>query len=233
MSAGRVGLLLPSSNTTMEPDFYRMAPEDVTVHSARMMLRSVTVEGLEDMSNEAKRAADLLATAGVSVIVYGCTSGSLLKGIEWEKSLVSSICDETNIPTVSTAGAAVEGLRAVGVRRVAVATPYTDDLNLLEKRFLEAHGFVVETIRGLGLVDNLKIAAVEPVSVMELVGEVAGDSDGIFISCTNLPVVLLIGELESRLGRPVVTSNQTSMWAALRILKHRCVDGYGRLFEVL
>jgi maleate isomerase len=233
MSAGRVGLLLPSSNTTMEPDFYRMAPEGVTVHSARMTLRSVTVERLEEMSGEATKAAELLATAGVGVIVFGCTSGSLLKGVEWERSLVSRIRDETGIPTVSTAGAVVEGLKSLGVHRVSVATPYTEDINLLEKRFLEAHGFVVEAIQGLGLVDNLEIAAVSPERVMELVGEVAGDSDGVFISCTNLPVVSLISGLEAGLGRPLVASNQASMWAVLRALRHRGVDGYGKLLEVL
>ena len=233
MSAGRVGLLLPSSNTTMEPDFYRMAPEGVTVHSARMTLRSVTVERLEEMSGEATKAAELLATAGVGVIVFGCTSGSLLKGVEWERSLVSRIRDETGIPTVSTAGAVVEGLKSLGVHRVSVATPYTEDINLLEKRFLEAHGFVVEAIQGLGLADNLEIAAVSPERVMELVGEVAGDSDGVFISCTNLPVVPLISGLEARLGRPLVASNQASMWAVLRVLRHRGVDGYGKLLEVL
>jgi len=232
-SAGRVGLLLPSSNTTMEPDFYRMAPEGVTIHFARMMLRSVTVEGLEEMSWEATKAAGLLATAGVGVIVYGCTSGSLLKGIEWERSLVSRIMDETGILTVSTAGAVVEGLRSLGIRRVSVVTPYTEDINLLERRFLETHGFVVEDIQGLGLADNLEIAAVGPERVMELVEEVVGDSDGVFISCTNLPVVPLIGELESRLSRPVVTSNQASIWAALRVLRHRGVDGYGKLLKVL
>jgi maleate isomerase len=217
----------------MEPDFYRMAPEGVTVHSARMTLRSVTVERLEEMSGEATKAAELLATAGVGVIVYGCTSGSLLKGVEWERSLVSRIRNETGIPTVSTAGAVVEGLKSLGVHRVSVATPYTEDINLLEKRFLEAHGFVVEAIQGLGLADNLEIAAVCPKRVMELVWEVAGDSDGVFISCTNLHVVPLISGLEARLGRPLVASNQASMWAVLRALRHRGVDGYGKLLEVL
>ena len=228
-----MGLLLPSSNTTMEPEFYKMAPGGVTIHSARMMLRDVTVEGLEEMSGEATRAAVLLATAGVDIIVYGCTSGSLLSGVEWEKSLVSRITDETGIPTASTSGAVVDGLRSLGLHRISVATPYTEDINLLERRFLEAHGFVVEDIQGLGLVDNLKIGSVNPRRIMELVGKVASDSDGVFVSCTNLPVVHLIGELESKLGRPIVTSNQASMWAALRVLRHGRVDSYGKLLALL
>jgi len=217
----------------MEPEFYKMAPGGVTIHSARMMLRDVTVEGLEEMSGEATRAAVLLATAGVDIIVYGCTSGSLLSGVEWEKSLVSRITDETGIPTASTSGAVVDGLRSLGLHRISVATPYTEDINLLERRFLEAHGFVVEDIQGLGLVDNLKIGSVNPRRIMELVGKVASDSDGVFVSCTNLPVVHLIGELESKLCKPIVTSNQASMWAALRVLRHGRVDGYGKLLALL
>jgi maleate isomerase len=233
VSALRIGLLLPSSNTTMEPDFYGMAPEGVTVHSARMMLRSVTVEGLEEMSGEALRAGALLATAKVDVLIYGCTSGSLIRGVEWERELVSSIEAETGVPTVSTAGAVVEALRAMGLRRVGVATPYTDDINGLERRFLEAQGFEVESIRGLGLVDNHEIAAVPPERIVGLAEEAAVGSEGVFVSCTNLPAVPLVHVVEARLGRPVVTSNQASMWAGLRELGRGGVEGYGRLLEGL
>lgn len=226
-------MLLPSSNTTMEPDFYGMAPEDITIHSARMLLERVTLEDLEAMSFEALRAGALLATAGVDVLVYGCTSGSLLKGVEWEERLVSRIEEETNIPCVSTAGAVVRGLKALGVDRLGIATPYTDDINELERRFLEAHGFEVPTIQGLQLTDNHDIAAVSAEKIVELVEEVSVDCEGVFISCTNLPVVPLIGRLESRLGRSVVTSNQASMWACLRALGVGGVEGHGRLLSEL
>lgn len=233
MSGRRIGLLLPSSNTTMEPDFYGMAPGDVTIHSARMLLERVTLEELEAMSLEALRAGALLATAGVDVLIYGCTSGSLLKGVEWEERLVSRIEEETSIPCVSTAGAVVEGLMALGVDRLGVATPYTDDINDLERLFLEAHGFEVSTIQGLQLTDNHDIAAVSSEKIVELVEEVSVDCEGVFISCTNLPAVPLISRLESQLGRPVVTSNQASMWGALKALGRDGVEGYGRLLMKL
>ena len=233
MTTLRIGLLLPSSNTTMEPDFYGMAPVGVTVHSARMMLKSVKVEGLEEMVGEGLRAGALLASAKVDVLIYGCTSGSLIRGVEWERELVSSIEAETGVPTVSTAGAVVEALRVLELRRVGVATPYTDDINSLERRFLEAQGFEVESIHGLGLVDNHEIAAVPTGSIFGLAEEAAAGSDGVFVSCTNLPAASLVHELEARLRRPVVTSNQASMWAGLRVLELGGVEGYGRLLEGL
>ncbi|MFQ6052736.1 MAG: aspartate/glutamate racemase family protein [Candidatus Bathyarchaeia archaeon] len=227
----RIGLLVPSSNTTMEPEFYRMAPGGVSVHTARMRLEEVTPEGLVEMAEDAGRGAGLLATAEVDVIVYGCTTGSLVGGVEWEERLVGRIERETRIPTLSTSRAVVEALRALDVGRVAVATPYTDRLNRLEAAFLESHGIEVSAIRGLGLVRNLSIGRTGGAAVEELVGAVAGESEAVFISCTNLPTMDLIEPLEDRLRRPVVTSNQASLWAALRGCGIGPVEGYGSLLR--
>lgn len=227
----RIGLLLPSSNTTMEPDFIMMAPEDITVHSARMLLEDVTPKSLERMAGEAEQAARLLSTADVDLMVYGCTSGSLIRGVEWEVSLAQKIKAASDTPTVTTAGAVVEALRALGARRVRVFTPYTETVNRLEKTYLEAHGFHVASIRGLGLVDNLKIGRVTQAEIDGLVNS-GQKVDCLFISCTNLPAVPLIQALEERHGTPVVTSNQASMWAALMRLGRPGVEGYGDLLRI-
>ena len=227
----RIGLIVPSSNTTMEPDFHRMAPEGVSVHTARMRLDEVTPDGLIRMADDAERGAALLATAGVDVVVYGCTTGSLVGGIEWEESLVRSIHENTGARAMSTSGAVVEALRALRARRVGVATPYTDVLNLLEAEFLEDHGFQVAAIEGLRLVDNLEIGRVERGVIEGLVEAVAEEADTIFVSCTNLPALDLIDGLERRHGRPVVTSNQASLWAALRDSGVKEMTGYGELLR--
>ena len=227
----RIGLLVPSSNTTMEPDFYGMAPEGVSVHTARMRLDEVTPDGLIRMADDAEKGAALLATAGVDVIVYGCTTGSLVGGVEWEESLVRSIHENTGVRAVSTSGAVVEALRALSARRVGVATPYTDVLNRLETEFLEDHGFQVAAIEGLRLVNNLEIGRVERGVIEGLVEAVAGEADTIFVSCTNLPAIDLIDGLERRHGRPVVTSNQASLWAALRDSGVKEITGYGELLR--
>lgn len=227
----RIGLLLPSSNTTMEPDFYRMAPDGVSVHTARMRLDEVTPEGLVRMAEDAEGAAELLATADVDVNVYGCTTGSLVGGIDWEESLVRSIRDRTGIPTISTSRAVVDALHALGGGRVGVATPYTDVLNGLEVEFLEAHGLEVSSIWGLGLLSNLDIGRTAGEVVERIVSEVAEGADVIFVSCTNLPAVGLIEKLEAELGKPVVTSNQASLWAALGDSWVRGIPGYGELLR--
>ena len=215
----------------MEPDFYGMAPEGVSVHTARMRLDEVTPDGLIRMADDAEKGAALLATAGVDVIVYGCTTGSLVGGVKWEESLVRSIHENTGVRAMSTSGAVVEALRALSARRVGVATPYTDVLNRLETEFLEDHGFQVAAIEGLGLVNNLEIGRVERGVIEGLVEAVAGEADTIFVSCTNLPALNLIDGLERRHGRPVVTSNQASLWAALRDSGVKEITGYGELLR--
>jgi len=217
----------------MEPEFYAMAPEGVTIHTARMNLTDVTPEGLFQMADDAGRASKLLASADVNVIVYGCTTGSLVGGVEWEENLVGEIARETGIPTLSTSGAVTRALKAVDGRKIGVATPYAEELNSLEKVFLEDHGFEVTSMRGLGLVDNLDIGVVEGETVKDRARSVSEGSDAVFISCTNLPTIGLIGELEEVLGKPVVTSNQASMWAALRELGLGGVCGFGELMRVM
>ena len=226
----RIGLLLPSSNTTMEPDFYQMAPPGVTVHTARMLLRDVTPDALEEMAGEATRATRLLKTADVDILAYGCTSGSLIRGVDWEKSLKSRLEETAGVPAVTTAGAVVDGLRTLRAERVSVFTPYTGAVNMHERSFLEAHGYRVDTIRGLGLTDNQRIGRVSGEQLESFIVPAPG-SDAVFVSCTNLPVVHLIEALEEKHRLPFVTSNQVTMWAALRGLNKSNIDGYGALLS--
>jgi len=114
-----------------------------------------------------------------------------------------------------------------------VATPYSEELNGLEKSFLEDLGFQVTGMRGLGLLDNLDIGRVGRGTLEELVRSVAEEADAVFVSCTNLPAVGLIEEFEKEFNRPVVTSNQASMWAALRGRVSPGVDGFGELMRKL
>lgn len=232
---GRIGLIVPSSNTTMEPEFWKMVPEGVSVHTSRVKLSDVTPDALKQMASEAVRAAEELATAEVGIIVYGCTSGSLLEGIEWEEKLRREIRNRVGVETVTTAQAVVEALRALGVKKVAVATPYTEEINARERVFLESNGFAVIRIRGLSIVKNIEIGK-QPVWVSyKLAKEVAREAgstiEGVFISCTNFRTLEVIEILEEELKLPVISSNIASMWLALRTMGIRDRLNYGRLFK--
>lgn len=231
---GRIGLIIPSSNTTMESEFWRMVPEGVSVHTTRLKLLRVTVSELKEMAKNALHAAELLATANVNVIVYGCTSGALIGGIEWEENLRKSIEKHVRIPTITTAFAVVNALRELGVRRVSIATPYIDEVNVLERKFLESSGFKVVKIKGLGIADNIEIGKQSPWIAYRLAREVdSSEAEAIFISCTNFRTIEVISKLEEDLGKPVISSNTASLWTSLRILGvKQSIKGYGKLLEV-
>ena len=227
----RIGLIVPSSNTTMEPEFYRVCPEGVSIHTARVPLEEVTPDALVKMADYVLDAAKMLETADVNVIVYGCTSGTLIGGVEWERELTSKIERKTGVETITTASAVVQALKALDMKRVVVATPYIDKINESEKKFLEEHGVKVLFIKGLGIVKNIEIGKLAPWISYRLAKEVfKPEADGIFISCTNFRTLEIIEKLERDLGKLVVTSNQASIWAALRTIKES-IEGYGKLLR--
>ncbi|MFA4639931.1 maleate cis-trans isomerase family protein [Pyrococcus kukulkanii] len=229
---GRFGLIVPSSNTTMEMEFHRYIPEGISLHTARMPLRNVNEEELTKMATFATDAAKLLADAGVELIVFGCTSGSFIGGRDFEKEIEMKIEEEVNIETFTTSTAVIEALNVLDIQSLLVITPYIEGINQKEKEFLEANGFEVLDIRGLGIEDNLEIGKLEPYTAYRLAkATFIDEADGIFISCTNWRTFEIIEKLESDLRVPVVTSNQATLWMALRALDVRDELPLGRLFR--
>jgi len=219
----RVGLIIPSSNTTMEVEFWQLlSNHGISVHSSRLYLESVDVVSLLRMVEKVEEAAKLLASADVDVIVFGCTTGSLVGGLEYDRVIEERIRSVTHKPVVVTARAVVEALKALGASRVAVGTPYIDDLNVLEKRFLEANGLEVVDIKGLGIKDNRVIGRLKPDQVYRLAKSLKTSlADALFLSCTNMPTLDVIDVLEEEFGIPVISSNTASLWSALRSMKVR------------
>jgi maleate isomerase len=238
---GRIGLLVPSVNTVVEPEMNRMVPRGISVHAARMQNARSDLEDLLRMCTHAERAARELASARVGVIAFACTAGSFVQGEAGERELRERIEGGMGIPVITTTGAVADALSALQVTRLVMATPYVDQLNQLEKAFLEQRGFRVLGTAGLGIVDAFSIGEVDVHELYRLAkglwqGKAVGSSRpaATFISCTNLPTVTIIAELEQDTGSPVVTSNQATLWACLRAIGCRePVSGYGILLEEL
>ncbi|WP_323171912.1 aspartate/glutamate racemase family protein [Natrialba sp. PRR66] len=219
---GRIGLIVPSSNTTAEPEFRAALPAPVSVHGARMSLESVTVDELDAMSDDATRAAELLGHAAVDAIAYACTTGSLLHGPGFDAELEATIREAAGVPAVATARSVVRALEFIDATRIAVVTPYTADLDEKEREFLEQRGFDVATIDGRGLERNTAIGALDETEAFQQVVDHVGqyDSSGldaIFVSCTNYRSLAAVDDLESELGVPVVTSNGATLWDLARV----------------
>ena len=216
---GRLGLVVPSANTVNEPEFYRFLPKGVSLHTSRMRLEEANVESLSDMTADIERCGELLGTANVDVVAYGCTTGSLFKGVDYPSVVEQKLSQAADAPAISTANAVRNAFDTLGGDSVAVTTPYTDELNDLVVRFIEESGFEVTEISGLGLENGDNIVEVPPEKVYEEALNVdATEADILFISCTGYRTFDVIEYIESDLNLPVVSSNQATLWESLRIL---------------
>ena len=220
-SRRRIGLLVPSSNTVMEPDFWRHVPSNVSVLTARMFLEDVTVAAEARMLDEfALPAARDLATARPEAVVFGCTSAGALRGNDYDERLCRDISEVTGVPTLSVIGSARAALKQAHARRIAVLTPYTDAVSGRVARSLEDDGFVVTCLSGLGITSNREIAEVAPEAIAALARARLGpaDADAWFISCTNFRAMEAIPLLRAASAKPILTSNQAALDAVLAAL---------------
>jgi len=229
----RLGILVPSANIVMEPDMYRMIPVGVTAHFARVWVTEDTPEELEKMIDYVPRASIELSHALMDVYGFGCTSGSLVKGLGYDQEIIAKIRKETGKPATTTATACIQAFNEYGIKKISLATPYEKWLNEKEKTFFEGNGVKVLEMDGLEIREAEAIAAVDPGSIYRMAKAVdRPEADGIFISCTDFRGVETIQVLEQDLGKPVFTSNQVTLWAMLRLAGVKApIHGYGQLLE--
>ena len=233
----KLGLIVPPTNTVNEAEWARMMPPGVTFHTTRMRLHeTATPAQLAGLYRDLDAAIGLLAQARVDVVAYGCTAGSMFSPPE---QLAEAVGARTGARVVTTAAAIVAALRALGARRLVVATPYHDALNEHERHFLEACGFKILALSGRGIgaggADEYPRIAETPLA--ELAAQVREimrpDAEALLISCTDFPSLALIEKLEAEFDMPVISSNSATLWAALREADiDDAVQGGGRLFAL-
>ena len=218
----RVGLIVPSTNTVMEPDLYRNLPSGTTVHTSRMLLEgNVTIEAEELMLDVyLPECARQIGTLQPDVVVFGCTSAGALRGPAYEQELAEEISKATGAPTITIMGAVVDELHRLGAKSVAVLTPYSEEINDTIKGSLETTGFTVPYINGMDVKGAFNIAAVTPEEIVDYVqGQLKGvESDCLFVSCANLKSVDVLNNIREAAGRPVVTSNQAVLEGVKRTI---------------
>lgn len=233
----RIGVLAPSGNIVMEREFPRYLPTGFTVVHNRLSRpgSDMTKGQLVGMMASLERAAKDLAQSYPEIILYGCTSGSFLLGIGNEGEAAEKIKEYTGIPGLTTSMAVVEALNALKAKRIFMVTPYPDEINDLEVKFLENRSvgvvgfdsFRVSTVQGLHALSSKQVADL----VLKNRAAIAS-CDAVFISCTGLFTMDEIENLETELNRPVISSNQATLWAALKHLQVNTKGlGVGSLFN--
>jgi maleate cis-trans isomerase len=217
----KLGLIVPPTNTVNEAEWSRLMPIGVTFHTHRMPLHpgANTPEGHAELLHDLASVISLLKEARVDVVAYACTAGSMINPVS---ALPDEITARNGVAAVTTSAAIIAALKALGVRRLSVATPYHAALNDHEAHFLEENGFAVERLVGLGIGEGgpseYPLIAQTP---LEKVRETARacfvpGSEALLLTCTDFPTLPLIAALETEFGVPIVTSNQATLWASLR-----------------
>lgn len=236
--AGRIGVITLATDTSVHPEIQRLMPKDVQTYPAPILLPrgEVDAKALAEMleTDALENAASILTWTGAKTLLFACTTGSLVHGMGWDKELVDRITKASGLPATTTATSVLRAFKALQVTKVAVVTPYIDELNQIEKKFFEDHGYAVGAIVGLGLTTDPEIGDLSPNDAASQIDSVFDQTcDAIFISCTDWHVVELVPQLEAKYGVPVITSNLAGAWATLRDIGYTTAQPEnGKLFTV-
>ena len=246
MKPYRIGQIVPSSNTTMETEIPAMLrlreqvlPERFTFHSARMRMKHVKKEELAAMDAESDRCALELSDARVDVLGYACLVAIMAMGRGYHRQSQARLGEATvsnqgAAPVVTSAGALVDALKVMGVKRIALVAPYMVPLTELVIDYIQNEGFEVSDWRALEIPDNLEVGRHDPSKLPGIVADMKTDDvDAIVLSaCVQMPSLPAIAQVEALTGKPVVTAAVATTYAMLGALGlEQVVPGAGALLS--
>jgi maleate isomerase len=211
----RIGLLVPSSNTVLESDVHKALPlGKYSTLTARMYLVATTREAeIEMMNRHAPKAAADLATTDPDLLVFGCTSAGSIFGLDYDAEICATLGKIAGCASMGTISAVTEALERRGFRRIAVITPYIEDLTQAVAKAVCSPTRMVVSAHGMGIDLNVALADPTPNDIVEFAQASLRQSlrhrsfDGIFVSCTNFRALEAVPSLEAMFDVPVVTSN--------------------------
>ncbi|HEX7753225.1 MAG TPA: Asp/Glu racemase [Novosphingobium sp.] len=242
----RIGQIVPSSNTTMETEIPAMLrareailPDRFTFHSSRMRMKKVVKEELEAMDRDSDRCAVELSDARVDVLGYACLVAIMSMGPGYHRISERRLHERTvengaPAPVVTSAGALVDGLRALGAKKISVICPYLKPLTQLVVDYIESEGITVHDFKALEIPDNLAVGLHDPERLLEIYKDVDTTGIDVFVAsaCVQMPSLPIIDVLQQRLGVPVVSAAACTAHQLLdRLGLERKVPGAGALLD--
>ncbi len=233
----RIGMILPGIvDEAISKQFYRMAPEGVTLVKTSLNVRDLTLNDITQALSRIEDAARELGRRKVHCIILGGSPPVLVDGHGSDRLLAERIERVSGVRACAAQTAAVEAMASLGLKKLAVATPFNDEFNARLKTFLEQTGFTVRSIRSLGI--EYRDLMRTPLQAGYVLGKrcfaEAADADGIYFPAAPLPIVDVIEQLETELRTTVVTSLQASLWKGLLLAGAAVpIHGFGRLLQRL
>lgn len=237
----RIGVLVPFTNTNLEPDMMLMRCPDTTVHFQRMGGYDVDeIPGSDQMAGlgASDISHDLRMISGVrpDVVLYGCTSATLTHGPGFDADLAQQIKAGSGAISLTAAGSLIKGIQAFGAAKVGFSSPYLGEINTQAMDFLAAHG--IETVKCADVgreLGNYGQGELTPDEVFALACQADHpEAQAIVLSCTDMRAAEAVERIEAHLGKPVITSNQAMMFCLMKALELPRHDALpGRLFDQL
>lgn len=224
----RIGLIVPSSNVTMEtevPALFRaresVASDRFTFHSSRMRMQTVSAEELTRMDEESERCATELADAAVEVQAYACLVAIMSQGLGYHRASAARLGQTSGVPVLTSAGALVDGLHHLGAKRISLLCPYRKPLAQLVVDYLEHEGIEVQDHIALEIDDNLAVGNRDPLAPSRLVRQL--DTDGVDAivasACVQMPSLASIDVIEQDSGLPTLSAATATAWGLMRNLE--------------
>jgi maleate isomerase len=229
----RIGVIVPSVNTVVEPWFSAVCPPGVTVHAARMFLdNNLTADALVRMDrDEGLRGVKQIMSCKPASVAYCCTASSIVQGLEYDGRLNHELHQAAGVPAFTATSGIIEALHAVGAKRISVCSPYTKAIDDAEHVFFSAAGFEILGSAHLGIADAFALADPTADDIYALWKKSWRDgADASLITCLNMNSQDVVERIEAESGKPVITSTQATLWKLLRVAGVQdAINGYGTL----
>ena len=230
----RIGLITLASDFRIEKDFNNIIyGKDIDLFCNRIKCYNpLTNETLKKMADDITDVTkEILPDQKLDCVAYGCTSGSIAAGYDSIFEKVNKAKPNTKVSTPITA--AIKGMKKLGIKNLSIFTPYTSEINDSVADFFNKENFKINDMNYFDIASDLDIGKVDSNYLFSVLKKIdLSKSDALFVSCTALPVLSLINDLEKELNKPVISSNQVLIWDCLELINSNySIEGFGRLFK--
>ena len=230
----KVGLLALSTDRTIESDFQSICqklPLDLFVNRIHNE-NPLTKENLLKMREQIESVTEkILPGQKINTVAYGCTSGTIAIGEDKVKEKVQLAKPDCYVTTPITS--AIKAFKKMNLKKIALFTPYPESINKTILEYFNKKNINIVSFGTFNIDLDEDIASVDPKHLLEtLIKLDTNDADALFVSCTALPALEILDQVEKKINKIVLSSNQTLIWDTLRSIGYKSsVEGYGKLLR--